>query len=122
MKQNARNEVLERELSIKSTRVQNHHADVSCGPHKSGLPIQASEKRCILNLYQSYRNDGKSNHDAKLETAKRLQYSIESVSKIVREKLSTGTVQDNNASRISSNAYEKLSEEEENDLRKLVSQ
>ena len=34
--------------------------DLSTAPHTKGSPIDAKEKRCIVNLFQSFRNDGMS--------------------------------------------------------------
>ena len=63
-------------------------------PHTKGSPIDAKEKRCIVNLFQSFRNDGMSFTDSKDETAKRLKFSEASVKHIVREKYATDTVED----------------------------
>ena len=90
------------------------------GPHKKGSPITAKEKKCILNLYQSFVNDGKSNKDARDETARRLQFGEKTVAFAIKEKLSLGEVHDNESTLMRCNAYEKLSDEEVSDLRKLV--
>ena len=95
--------------------------DVSLGPHKQGSPINSSEKKCILNLFQSYINDGMNSRQARIETATRLQFSENSISKVVREKIATGYVTDNSKIRIEKNAFEKLADEEVETLRKLVS-
>ena len=88
-------EVNERKLNTKNVRLQNYHANVSMGPHPQGSPIQAKEKRCILNLYQSFLDDGKLIKEAKYETAKRLGFSEESITNTVKEMLANGYVQDN---------------------------
>ena len=62
-----------------------------------------------------------NSRQARIETATRLQFSENSISKIVREKIATGTVSDNSKIRIQKNAFEKLAEEEVETLRKLVS-
>ena len=73
--------------------------DLSTAPHTKGSPIDAKEKRCIINLFQSFRNDGMSFTDSKDETAKRLKFSEASVKHIVREKYATDTVEDSCAVR-----------------------
>ena len=119
-RENERKEKIERNEIIKNTCLRRFHADVSCGPHQKGLPLEAKEKRCIVNLYQSYLDDGLPNKVARFETARRLQFSVESVSRAIKEILSTGTLESNQMPKLMANAYEKLSEEEESDLRKLV--
>ena len=94
--------------------------DVSEGPHSSGSPIDASQKKCILNLFQSFCNDGLNTTNARIETAKRLQFSEHSVTQIVKEKLATGAVTSNSKNNPLKNAYEKLSDEEIEFLRKSV--
>ena len=120
-RQDAWNEIAERKFHVKNVRIQKHHADVSFDPHPQGSPLEAKEKRCILNLYQSFRDDGKSNKDARIETAKRLKFGEDTVSLVIREKLSTGTVVDNNTPRSTKDAFEKLADEEVDDIQKLVS-
>ena len=95
--------------------------DVSHGPHPKGSPISAGQKKCILNLFQSYLNDGMTRQQARFETATRLQFSEKSVTSIVKEKIAIGEVSDNTKNRILCNAYEKLADEEIEDIRKLVS-
>ena len=43
--------------NIQQEKLQDHHVIVSLGPHQKGSPITAKEKRCILNLYQSFIDD-----------------------------------------------------------------
>ena len=65
--------------------------------------------------------DPKSPKEAREETAKRLQFGINSVQQIIKEMLYERNVTDNkNNLRSSPNAYEKLDEEEEHDLRQLI--
>ena len=59
------NEVNDRKINVQNVRLQNHHVNVSLGIHPMGSPIQANEKRCILNLYQSFLDDGKTLKEAK---------------------------------------------------------
>ena len=96
--------------------------DVSDGAHPKGLPISAGQKKCILNLFQSYINDGMSKREARIETATRLQFSENSVTNIVKEKIALGEVTDNSKNKALCNAHEKLADEEIEDIRKLVSQ
>ena len=111
----------DRQERVKQVNLKDNHASVSMGPHKKGSPITAGEKRCILNLYQSYVDDGMSNDKARKETAKRLQFSPDSVSQIIKEMISEGTVVDNKQNmRESDNAFEKLTEEKEHLLRQLI--
>ena len=70
------NKANKRKLYVKGLRLQNHHVNVSMGAHPQGSPLQAKEKRCILNLYQSFIDDGKVVKEAKFETAKRLGFSL----------------------------------------------
>ena len=119
-RKSVQNEALERKQNAKNLRLQKHHADVSMGPHPKGSPITAKEKRCILNLYQSYINEGKSNWKAKTETARRLDFGIQSIKNVIKEKLCEGVVHNNIKNLVCPNAYEKLAEEEINDLRKIV--
>ena len=120
----ARNEYIERKENAKQVKLQANDVIVSMGPHQKGSPIVAKEKRCILNLYQSFLDDDKSPKspkEAREETAKRLQFGINSVQQIIKEMLSERNVTDNkNNLRSSPNAYEKLDEEEEHDLRQLI--
>ena len=110
----------ERKFNVKSVRLQNHHVNVSLGAHPMGSPIQAKEKRCILNLYQSFIDDGTSVKDAKHETSRRLGFSPESVTNTIKEMIANGYVQDNNNARRTPNAYEKLADEEVDDIRKII--
>jgi hypothetical protein len=112
--------VEERKLNVKGVRLQKHHVNVSVGAHPQGSPIEAKEKRCILNLYQSFLDDGKVIKEAKYETAKRLGFGEESVAHTVKEIIANGYVEDNKNMRKTPNAYEKLAEEEIDDIRKLV--
>ena len=120
----ARNEYIERKENAKQVKLQDNDIIVSMGPHQKGSPIVAKEKRCILNLYQSFLDDGdnpRSPKEAREETAKRLQFGINSVQQIIKEMLYERNVTDNkNNLRSSPNAYEKLDEEEEHDLRQLI--
>ena len=50
-------EYKERKDNIQQEKLQDHHVIVSLGPHQKGSPITAKEKRCILNLYQSFLDD-----------------------------------------------------------------
>jgi len=95
--------------------------DVSEGPHPKGKPIDASQKKCVLNLFQSFINDGLDTRKARIETANRLQISERSITQIVKEKIALGNVSSNSKNRSMHNAYEKLSDEEEIELRKMVS-
>ena len=89
-------------------------------PHPTGSPITKKEKRCILNLYQSYVNDGKSIVDARTETARRLGFGVQSVKDSIKEMISEGNVQDNTINRLNPNAYEKLEEEEIDEIRRII--
>ena len=115
-----RDEYIERKNRLKEVKVQNYQESVSLGPHQKGSPIVAKEKRCILNLYQSFLDDGKLPKEARDETAKRLQFGVNSVQQVIKEMLNERNVEDNKNIRMSSNAYEKLDEEEEHDLRQLI--
>ena len=95
--------------------------DVSVGPHPMGIPINSGQKKCILNLFQSLINDGQNTTKARIETAKRLQFSEHAVTQIIKEKIALEDVIDNAKNRELNNAYEKLSEEEVEELRKIVS-
>ena len=101
---------------MKSFRLKRQHEDVSVGPHPKGSPLVAKEKACILNLYQSYVNDGMSNQQARQETARRLQFCEESVLSTIKEMLSEGNVINNTPVKMTSNAYEKLSDEEVHEI------
>ena len=120
----ARNEYIERKENAKQVKLKDNDVIVSMGPHQKGSPIVAKEKRCILNLYQSFLDDGdhpRSPKEAREETAKRLQFGINSVQQIIKEMNYERNVTDNkNNLRSSPNAYEKLDEEEEHDLRQLI--
>ena len=74
-----RDEALDRKQNAKKVRLQKHRANVEMGPHRRGSPITAKEKICILNLYQSFLNDGMNEFEAIQETARRLQFGIKSV-------------------------------------------
>ena len=120
-KEAARNESLDLNNKIKGERLQKYQRSVSMGPHPKGSPVTAKEKRCILNLYQSYIDiDEKSEKDAKDETVKRLGFGLDTVRNAIKEMLATGGVTDNKASRVKPNAYEKLDEEEIDDIRKII--
>ena len=70
-KQAARDELLEKKNNINSVKLEKYHIDVSQGPHPKGSLITAKEKKCILNLYQSYINDGnKTEVEAREETGR----------------------------------------------------
>ena len=97
---------------MKSFRLQRYQPSVAVGPHAKGSLLTAKEKVCILNLYQSYINDGMNNWEAKEETAHRLQFGIKSVQSVIKEKLSEGFVANNVTNISRPNAYEKLEEEE----------
>ena len=115
------NEHKERQERVKRVKLTNDHPNVSMGPHKKGSPINADEKRCILNLYQSYLDDGISCSEAREETARRLQFGHGSVTQIIKEMLSEGNVVDNKQNmRENANAFEKLTDEEENIIRHVV--
>ena len=58
-KEAARNESLDLNNKIKGERLQKYQRSVSMGPHPKGSPVTAKEKRCILNLYQSYVDEKK---------------------------------------------------------------
>ena len=115
-----RESLIDRRDLISKTRFVKSMPDVSVGPHQSGSPIQENEKRCILNLFQSFVNDGLSTREARIETANRLLFSERSVSNVVKEKIAIGNVSSNNSSRKTPNAYEKLAEEEIEEIRKMV--
>ena len=76
-----------RKQNMKSFRLQRYQPSVAVGPHAKGSLLTAKEKVCILNLYQSYINDGMNNWEAKEETAHRLQFGIKSVQSVIKEKL-----------------------------------
>ena len=118
-KQQARNDILERNEHIKAERLRKHHIDVSQGPHPKGSPITAKEKQCILNLYQSYRDDGKTEKEAREETCRRLKFCDDSVRYIIKEFVYDRKLVDNKSVRMTSNAYEKLDEETIDEIRKL---
>ena len=120
IKDAARNEYVSRNERIKGERLQKYQRSVSMGPHPKGSPVIAKEKRCILNLYQSYVDEGKSEKDAKDETARRLGFGFDTVKNAIKEMLAMGDVTDNKASRVTPNAYEKLDEEEIEDIRKII--
>ena len=90
----AREEVRQRKLNAKSFRLKRHNASVAVGPHTKGSPITGKEKKLILNLYQSYVDDGKSEKESREETARRLGFSPQSVIKIIKEMIAEGNVQD----------------------------
>ena len=62
-----------------------------------------------------------SKREARIETATRLQFSENSVTNIVKEKIALGEVTDNSKNKALCNAHEKLADEEIEDIRKLVS-
>ena len=97
-----------------------YQTNVSMGPHPKGSPVEAKEKRCILNLYQSYKDDGKTEKEARHETVRRLGFGHKTVRLVIKEVLSEGGVTDNKYARATPNAYEKLDEEEIEDIRKIV--
>ena len=68
IKETARNEYLYRKENTRQERLQKFHRNVSMGAHPKGSPVEAKEKRCILNLYQSYIEDGISEKNARKET------------------------------------------------------
>ena len=114
-------EYKERKDNIQQEKLQDHHVIVSLGPHQKGSPITAKEKRCILNLYQSFLDDGTmSPKEARNQTAKRLKFGIRSVRSVIKEMLRERNVEDNIKVRTSDNAHEKLSEDEEDELRQLI--
>ena len=115
-------EYKERKENIRQVKLQDHDVIVSLGPHRKGSPITAKEKRCILNLYQSFRDDDRmSPKEARNQTAKRLKFGIASVRLIIKEMLLERNVEDNKQNvRTSPNAHEKLSDEEEDELRQLI--
>ena len=67
-----------------------------------------------------FLNDGKLEQEAREGTARRLQFGRQSVANAIKEFLSTGNVTDNKSNLVSPNAYEKLAQEEIDDLRKLI--
>ena len=105
-KQTARNEILEKSEQLRSFKLGKDNINVSPGPHPQGSPITAKEKRCILNLYQSYVNEKKPEKEAREETCKRLQFGDESVRNIIKEFIHDRKVEDNKSVRMTSNAYE----------------
>lgn len=94
--------------------------DVSYGPHKRGSPLNAGQKQCILNLFQSFINEGMDTRQARIQTATRLQFSEKTVTNTVKEQIAIGNVSDNCKIREQKNAYEKLAEEEVEAIRKMV--
>ena len=81
-------EYKERKENIQQVKLQDHDVIVSLGPHHKGSPITAKEKRCILNLYQSFLDDDcMSPKEARKQTAKRLKFGIASVRLIIKEML-----------------------------------
>ena len=100
---------------IKNIRLHKYQADVSAGPHSKGSPLLSQEKKCIVNLYQSYVNEGKPEKEAREETARRLQFGQHSVENAIKEMLSEGNVHNNKPVRIIPNAFEKLAQEEIDD-------
>ena len=73
-----------------------------------------------MNLYQSYVDEGKSEKDAREETSHRLKFGIQSVVNAIKEMLTEGNVMDNKTNLGSSNAYEKLDQEEVEELPKHI--
>ena len=61
-----------------------------------------------------------NNWEAKEETAHRLQFGIKSVQSVIKEKLSEGFVANSVSSISRPNAYEKLEEEEVDQIRKII--
>ena len=119
-KQTARDELLEKKNNINSVKLEKYHINVSQGPHPKGSLITAKEKKCILNLYQSYIDDGKTEVAAREETGRRLQFGDESLRNIIKEYIYERKVEDNKSIRMTSNAHEKLDAETEDELRKLI--
>ena len=110
----------ERKQNTASHKLQNYHADVSAGSHSKGSPLTAKEKVCIVNLYQSYANEGMPLKDAKDQVVKRLGIGERSVANTIKEMLENGTLEDNKNVKMKPNAYEKLAQEEIDDIRKIV--
>ena len=79
------------------------------------------EKKCILNLYQSYIDDGnKTEVEAREETGRWLQFGDESIRSMTKEYLHERKVEANKSIPMTSNAHEKLEAEPKDDLRKLI--
>ena len=119
-KQAARDEIQERNENIKSFKLQKNNINVSQGPHPKGSLITAKEKKCILNLYQSYVDEKMPEKEAREQTCKRLQFGDESVRNIIKEFIYERKVEDNKSIKMTSNAYEKLDDETVDELRKLI--
>ena len=90
------------------------------GPHPMGSPVEKKEKRCILNLYQSFRDDGMSEKKARCETATRLGFGRDTVRNVIKEMVTQRDVTDNTHAKMTPNAYEKLDDEEIDDIRKII--
>ena len=110
------NEVNDRKVNVQNVCLKKHHVNVSMGIHPMRSPIQAKKKRCILNLYQSVLDDGKTIKEAKHETATRLGFGELTVANTVKEMIANGYVQDNKYMRRTGNAFGKLAEEEIDDI------
>lgn len=119
-KQAARDEIQERNENIKSFKLQKNNINVSQGPHPKGSLITAKEKKCILNLYQSYVDEKMPEKEAREQTCKRLQFGDESVRNIIKEFIYERKVEDNKSIKMTANSYEKLDDETVDELRKLI--
>ena len=118
-KQTARAELLEKKNNINSVKLEKYHINVSQGPHPKGSLITAKEKKCILNLYQSYLDDGnKTEVEAREETGRRLQFGDESIRSIIKEYLYERKVEENKSIRMTSNV--KFDAVMKNEFRKLI--
>ena len=83
-------------------------------------PIDVVENPSIFNVYQSYWDDGLSISVAKEETARRLRFEGKNIANTVKEMLSGNDIQSNSTLRMKPNAYKKLSEEEVEDISRLI--
>ena len=108
----ARADKQQRIENVKRFRLRKNNVDVSMGPQVPGTPITSKEKHCILNLYQSYVDEEKSEVEAREEVQRRLQFSHSSVLNTIKEFLCEGNVFDNKHVRKMSNAHEKLAKDE----------
>ena len=89
--------------------------------HPRGKPISKDKKEVCLNIFQYYIDKGREKLHAMKKASKIGGISLNSMKKIVNEKLATGSVRDNNRKfRNKKNMFEKLSEQQKNRIRVLV--
>ena len=74
------------------------------------------KKKCFILSYQSYRDEGKSEKEAKDEMVRRLQFGHNNDAKTIKEMLPNWTIVDNKKIRIVQDVFEKLVQEEIDDI------